>query len=93
DGLEEADDLPAERQLVVGEADTGEYEEETADTVHTSTWRTYLLHRRTEVTGDAIDDAAVAFDQQDGSPYVSLTFSSVGARAFDELTGDNVMRR
>ncbi len=93
DGLEEAGTLPGERQLVVGQADTGEYEEETADTVHTSTWRTYLLHRRTEVTGDAIDDAAVAFDQQDGSPYVSLTFNSAGARAFDELTGDNVMRR
>lgn len=93
DGLEEAGTLPGERQLIVGQADTGEYEEDTADTVHTSTWRTYLLHRRTEVTGDAIDDAAVAFDQQDGSPYVSLTFNSAGARAFDELTGDNVMRR
>ncbi len=93
DGLEEAGSFPEERQLVVGLADTGEYDEEAADSVHTNTWRTYLLHRRTEVTGDAIEDAAVAFDQQDGSPYVSLTFNSAGARAFDTLTGDNVMRR
>jgi preprotein translocase subunit SecD len=93
DSLEEAGSFPDERQLVVGIADTGEYEEASADSVHTNTWRTYLLHRRTEVTGDAIEDAAVAFDQQDGSPYVSLTFNSAGARAFDTLTGDNVSRR
>jgi preprotein translocase subunit SecD len=93
DSLDESGSMPEERQLVVGMADTGEFEEEAADTVHTSTWRTYTLHRRTEVTGDAIEDAAVAFDQQDGSPYVSLTFNSAGARAFDTLTGDNVMRR
>jgi preprotein translocase subunit SecD len=93
DQLEEAGSLPDDRQLVVGQADTGEYDEESADTAHTSTWRTYTLHRRTSVTGESIDDAAVAFDQQDGSPYVSLTFNRAGADAFATLTGDNVRRR
>jgi preprotein translocase subunit SecD len=93
DQLEEAGSLPDDRQLVVGQADTGEYDEESADTVHTSTWRTYTLHRRTTVSGESIDDAAVAFDQQDGSPYVSLTFNRAGADAFATLTGDNVRRR
>lgn len=92
--LEDAGSVPDDRQVLVGMADTGEYsEEDAADARRTSTWRTYFVHRRTAVTGDAIDDASVAFDPQQQNPYVSLVFTSAGARDFEELTGANVRRR
>ena len=57
-------------------------------------WRTYYLFRTSEVTGEDISDAFVAFDQQDQSkPVVIVRFNSDGAAAFDRLTGRNVKRR
>ncbi|GAB4110305.1 MAG: protein translocase subunit SecD [Sandaracinaceae bacterium] len=92
--LRENGTIPEGRELLVGEADLGldaeDLEEgETPEEV----WRTYTVHARADVTGDAIDDAAVANDPQDNNPYVALTFNSAGARAFERLTGANVRRR
>jgi preprotein translocase subunit SecD len=57
-------------------------------------WRTYLLVDEADVTGEDIDDAFVSFDTQAGNrPVVSLRFKSRGAKAFDELTAQNVNRR
>jgi len=52
----------------------------------------YLLKKRATLTGDSITDARVQIDQM-GEPYVSLSFDSRGARAFERITGDNVGKR
>lgn len=56
-------------------------------------WRTYLLHSRADVTGEDVQDAFTAFDQQDNRPYVSLNFNTAGAKKFERLTGRNIKRR
>lgn len=58
-----------------------------------SYWKTYLINRRTELTGDYIQDARVAVDQQFNRPYVSLNFDAKGADLFGETTTNNVGRR
>lgn len=59
----------------------------------TRSYRTYLLKAETLLKGDTIDDARVRFDTQFGQPYVSLSFNSIGAKIFEEITGKNVGRR
>ncbi len=59
-------------------------------------YRTYLLHKKTELTGDSIVDARALLDQSPGAggrPYVSLNFDANGARDFERITGDNVGNR
>jgi len=46
--------------------------------------------RRAMVSGDQISDARQAFDPQDGSPTVSITFNGDGARRFARVTQENV---
>lgn len=53
----------------------------------------YVLEDRILLTGDTIKDARVRYDSQYGRPYVSLTFDSVGARVFEQVTGDHVKER
>ncbi|UCF88428.1 MAG: protein translocase subunit SecD [bacterium] len=53
----------------------------------------YVLEDRILLTGDTIKDARVRYDSQYGQPYVSLTFDSVGARIFEQVTGDHVKER
>ncbi len=77
-----------DHQLAIGEID---YEDDEGQP--REVWRSYYLYNRAEVTGDAIDDAAVQFDPQDRNPNVGITFNSGGARAFERLTGANVHRR
>jgi preprotein translocase subunit SecD len=92
--LRENGTIPDGRELLVGQADLGYDEEdlEEGETVQ-EVWRTYTVHSRADVTGDAISDAMVANDPQDGNPYVAITFGSAGADAFERLTGANVRRR
>ncbi len=45
------------------------------------------------LTGDDVNDAYVAFDQQTNQPRVSLQFKPRGARVFDQVTAENVGRR
>jgi preprotein translocase subunit SecD len=59
-------------------------------------YRSYLLKSKVELTGDAVSDAHIAYDQSPGSggrPYVSLQFDVQGAREFERVTGDNIKRR
>ena len=59
-------------------------------------YRTYLLHKKTELTGDSIVDARALLDQSPGGggrPYVSLNFDANGARDFERITGDNIGNR
>jgi preprotein translocase subunit SecD len=57
------------------------------------TWRTYYTMKVAGITGEYIDQAAVAFSQETGKPYVSLRFNQEGAGIFADLTGNNVQER
>jgi preprotein translocase subunit SecD len=50
---------------------------------------TYVVRKRTLLTGDLIQTAEVRISET-GEPYVSLTFNNIGARLFGELTEQNV---
>jgi preprotein translocase subunit SecD len=51
-----------------------------------------LIQDKTLMTGDALQDAQVRFDQYNNLPYVSLRLKAVGAREFDRITAENVGR-
>jgi preprotein translocase subunit SecD len=88
--------LPEDHEFLVGEAERGGSEDEAAKAAASAetAYRTYILHGRAEVTGQAIEDAFVANDEkQGGKPYVAINFNSEGADLFKELTGRNVKRR
>ena len=57
------------------------------------TYRTWLLERRTPLTGDALTDAFEQFDPDEGGFNVIMKFDRKGAKAFEKLTGENVRRR
>lgn len=52
----------------------------------------YLLKSKVEVTGDELQDASVAFDENQ-RPYVSFQFNPRGSALFGKLTGDNIGKR
>jgi preprotein translocase subunit SecD len=59
-------------------------------------WRTYLLKRRAELTGDLIRDALAQPDQGQGAMggwYVGLQFTDAGGKIFENITGANIKRR
>lgn len=92
DNLTEAGSVPADHDLVIGRWDGARAEEGASGTTSES-WRTYLLHSRAEVTGQAIEDSFVSNDPQTNRPYVAINFNDQGAGLFRELTGRNVKRR
>lgn len=49
----------------------------------------YLLRTDTDLSGDVLDNAAVAFGQF-GEPEVSLRFNPLGANKFADLTGNHI---
>ncbi|MGZ3687931.1 MAG: protein translocase subunit SecD, partial [Bdellovibrionota bacterium] len=53
----------------------------------------YLLHSKTEVTGDDLQDASVQIDPENHRPNVSFTLNPRGASLFDKLTGENIGHR
>jgi preprotein translocase subunit SecD len=53
----------------------------------------FVVKKRAVMTGDLVTDARVNIDRQYNQPYVSLQFSSVGARKFAQLTAANVGKR
>lgn len=58
-----------------------------------SYWKTYYIAKKTELTGDYIQDARVAVDPQFNRPYVSMTFDAKGAELFGKTTTEYVGRR
>lgn len=56
-------------------------------------WRTYYLYRLAEATGEDLDDAAVGFDPQSGTPEVDFTMNTRGASRMADLTGSNIGKR
>ena len=53
----------------------------------------FLLYARTELSGDKLRDAGVRIDRQYGTPYVSLSLNSSGAKIFEQVTGEHVRWR
>ncbi|MDH3200160.1 MAG: protein translocase subunit SecD [Myxococcales bacterium] len=56
-------------------------------------WRTYYMYRVADVTGEDLDDAAVGFDPQSGSPEVDFTMNTRGASRMADLTGSSIGKR
>tara|TARA_R110001606_G_scaffold395213_1_gene567030 strand:- start:15391 stop:17244 length:1854 start_codon:yes stop_codon:yes gene_type:complete len=52
--------------------------------------RPYLLDKRVMLTGEHIINAASTIDSQSGTPAVSITLDGKGARAFSNVTRDNI---
>lgn len=55
--------------------------------------RTWLLERRTPLTGDALANAFVAFDSEKNQYYVAMKFDPKGAIVFERLTTENTKRK
>ena len=58
-------------------------------------YSSYVVKAATDVGGDDILDANVTIDQSqfDNRPAVSLTFTAIGAKRFEDVTGANVRKR
>ncbi|MDX5592826.1 protein translocase subunit SecD [Pseudovibrio sp. SPO723] len=52
----------------------------------------YLLDETPLLTGEELQDASVAFDQQTNEPVVNFRFNTAGARKFADVTRQNVNR-
>ena len=77
------------QEIGVGEGTAG------AGVVKERFYRTYLLHSKTELTGDYISDARVGQDDSQGAgrPVVVFTMTAEGGRLMERLTGANLGRR
>jgi len=53
----------------------------------------HLVKKRVLLTGDMLTAADVRYDTEYNEPYVAITFNSMGAMAFSQLTSDNVGKR
>ena len=53
----------------------------------------YLLYAKTEVTGDDLMDASVAFDPETRQPNVSFTLNPRGAALFGKVTEEHINQR
>ena len=56
-------------------------------------WRTWLLHRHTPLTGDSLVNAYVAFNNDENKYYVAMKLDRAGATIFDKFTAENVKHR
>jgi len=77
------------QEIGIGEATVG------SGVVKEHYYRTYLLHAKTELTGDYISDARAAMDNSQGAgrPVVVFTMTPEGGRLMEKLTSANLGRR
>lgn len=59
----------------------------------TERWRTWLLERRTPLTGDSIVSAFAAFNNDENQYYVALKLDRPGGAIFDQLTAASIRKR
>ncbi len=59
----------------------------------TTYYRTYLLKKKTVLTGEYISETQSLVDSRNNSPYVAITFNTRGAEIFGQLTKENKHRR
>jgi preprotein translocase subunit SecD len=57
------------------------------------TWRTWLLDRRTPLTGDSLTNAFVAFNTDENQYYVAMKLDRQGAKIFEDFTAENAKKR
>ena len=57
------------------------------------TKESFLIKKRTVLTGETLTGAEIRFDSDFNEPYVSLTFNSVGAMIFQQVTRENIKKR
>jgi len=55
--------------------------------------RPLVVKSEAVMTGEAIADARMTFDQQNNQPYVSFTLTPRGAKVFERVTGENIKKR
>lgn len=79
--------VPADREIVFGR--------ETIANTQKQQFRSYVVKAATEITGDDVLDAMVTQDQNgfEHRPGVSLKFTALGGKRFEEVTGANVRKR
>ncbi len=53
----------------------------------------FLVKKRTVLTGDTLTSAEVRYDSEFNEPYVALTFNSIGAMIFHQITRENIKKR
>jgi preprotein translocase subunit SecD len=58
-----------------------------------SRWRTWLLKRKTPLTGDSLVSAYVNFNSEENQYEVSMKLDRAGASVFEKFTGDNIKKR
>ena len=58
-----------------------------------SYYRTYLLKKKTVLTGEYISEVQSLVDSRNNDPYVAITFTTIGAEIFAKLTEENKHRR
>ncbi len=77
------------QEIGIGEGTVG------AGIVKERFYRTYLLHAKTELTGDYISDARASMDNSQGAgkPVVVFTMTPEGGRLMEKLTSNNLGRR
>jgi preprotein translocase subunit SecD len=51
------------------------------------------MKEKTLMTGEVLKDARVSIDTQFNEPYVSMEFDEIGAKLFEQITGQNVKKR
>lgn len=82
--------IPDDHMVLLGRVEGSRQSNQQDDEI----WRTYYAYDATEVTGEDVDSAMTAYDQQRANePYVAIRFKADGADEFAELTGRNVKRR
>ena len=56
-------------------------------------WRTWLLKRKTPLTGDSLVSAYVNFNSEENQYEVSMKLDRAGATIFEDFTGNNIKKR
>ncbi|MDP3276003.1 MAG: protein translocase subunit SecD [Deltaproteobacteria bacterium] len=86
-------EIPETYDLLIGEDERRTRRQTGEVTADQKWWRTYSVEHVAHVTGDQIQSAEVAVRQDTNQPYAALSFKTDGARAFAQITSDNVGRR
>jgi protein-export membrane protein SecD len=81
-----ADDLPKGYQIVFQKI-MSKTENEMTDKIP------FLVQAVAPLSGDDLQDARVSINQQENTPFVSLSFKPQGAKIFEQLTSENVGKR
>jgi preprotein translocase subunit SecD len=87
-------EIPDTYDLLIGEDERRTRRQQQAEIpAEQKYWRTYTVEHVAHVTGDQIQSAEVQVRQDTNQPYTALQFKPDGARAFAQITTDNVGRR